>query len=185
MAEGAGQGHNPRIAKPQGRGPATRRINGGVRDPLKGWTREDAALTDTFSLQDSPVAGTGLGLQVVEVVQAGLAAQVAGAVDDGLDAHGAAVFEVLLDAGVPVEHVEQDVAVVAAVDGGAERADGVAAYPAAEDDFDVVESAEVEVVGDEGFEEAAGVAGCVEYDGAGDLDLAQPDLFLADADRRV
>jgi hypothetical protein len=33
----------------------------GVRDPLKGWTREDAALTDTFSLEDPPVAGSGLG----------------------------------------------------------------------------------------------------------------------------
>jgi hypothetical protein len=39
-----------------------------VRDPLKGWTREDAALTDTFSFQDSAVAGTGFGLEVVEVV---------------------------------------------------------------------------------------------------------------------
>jgi hypothetical protein len=47
-----------------------------VRDPLKGWTREDAARTDTFSLKDSAVAGTGLGLQVVEVAQPGLAAKV-------------------------------------------------------------------------------------------------------------
>lgn len=97
-------------------------------------------------------------------------------VDDGLDAHGAAVFEVLLDAGVAVEHVEDHAAVVAAVDGGAERAEGVAADASAEDDFDVVGSAEVEVVDDEGFEEAAGVPRLVEHDGAGDLDLAHRGL---------
>jgi hypothetical protein len=45
-----------------------------VRDPLIGWTRKHAALTDTFSLQDPPVAGTGLGLQVVEVGKPGVAA---------------------------------------------------------------------------------------------------------------
>jgi hypothetical protein len=45
-----------------------------VRDPRKGWTRKHTALTDTFSLQDSLVAGTGLGLQVVEIGQAGVAA---------------------------------------------------------------------------------------------------------------
>jgi hypothetical protein len=61
LAQGAGQGHDPRIAEPQGRGPQSHRVNGRVRDPLKGWTREDAALTDTFSLEDPPVAGSGLG----------------------------------------------------------------------------------------------------------------------------
>src|SRR6266508_2145074 len=105
-------------------------------------------------------------------MQPGVEAQVAGAVDDGLDAHGAAVFEVLLDPRVPVEHVEQDTAVVAAVDRGAEGAQGVAAHPPAEDDFHVVWAAQVEVVHDERLEEAAGVPWCVEDDGAGDLDLA-------------
>jgi hypothetical protein len=105
-----------------------------VRDPLKGWTGEDAALPDRFSIRDSPFSGTGLGLQVVEVGQAGVAAQVAGVVDDGHDAHRAAVFEVLLDAGVPVEDVEQLAAVVAAVDRAAEGAEGAAADSSAEDD---------------------------------------------------
>jgi hypothetical protein len=50
-----------------------------VRDPLKGWTREDGALAGTFSVQDTAVAGTGLALQFGEVGQAGVAAQVAGA----------------------------------------------------------------------------------------------------------
>jgi hypothetical protein len=147
----------------------------GVLRPA-GWTRKDAALTDTFSLQDPPVAGTGLGLQVVEVGKPGVAAQVAGGIDDGFDAHGAAVFEVLLDAGVAVEHVDEHAAVVAAVDGGAEGADGVAADPPAEDDLHVVGAAEVEVVGDQRLEEPAGVAGRVEDDGAGDLDLAHGGL---------
>jgi hypothetical protein len=73
---------------------------------------------------------------------------------------------------VAVEDLDEHATVVAAVDGGPEGADGVAADPAAEDDLDVVGPAEVEVVDDEGFEEAAGMSGRVEDDGAGDLDLA-------------
>jgi hypothetical protein len=52
-----------------------------VRDPLKGWTREDATLADAFSIQQSAVGGTGLGLQLVEVVQAALTGQVVGVVE--------------------------------------------------------------------------------------------------------
>jgi hypothetical protein len=115
-------------------------------------------------------------LEVVEVGQPGVAAQVAGGVTDGFDAHGAAVFAVLLAAGVAVEHVDEHAAVVAAVDGGAEGADGVAADPAAEDDLHVVGAAEVEVVDDQRLEEAAGMPGRVEHDGAGDLDLAHGGL---------
>jgi hypothetical protein len=47
-----------------------------VCDPLKGWTRQDAALADPFSIEQPAVDGTGFGLQVVEVAQAALAAQV-------------------------------------------------------------------------------------------------------------
>ena len=90
-----------------------RRIDGGVRDPLEGWARKDTALADPFSMQDPLIAGTTLGLEFLEIRQAGLAAQVAGTVDDGFDPHGAAVFEVLLDPGVFVEHVDDHPAVVA------------------------------------------------------------------------
>jgi hypothetical protein len=128
-----------------------------VRDPLKGWTRKRAALADTFSIQDGAVACTGLGLQLVEVGQPGVAAQVAGGVDDGFDAHRPAVFEVLLDPRVLVEDVDDHALVVAPVDGGSEGAGGVAADLAAEDDLHVGGPAKVEVVGDERFEEAAGV----------------------------
>jgi hypothetical protein len=68
-----------------------------VRDPLKGWTREDAALADPFSIEQATVDRTGLGLQGAEVVQAALAAQVVGVVDDGLDAQGTAVRRVAPD----------------------------------------------------------------------------------------
>jgi hypothetical protein len=81
------------------------RGHGGVRDPLKGWTRKDAALADAFSIKQSAVGGTGLGLHGVEVVQATLAAQVIGVVDHGLDPQRPAVFEVLLDPGMLVEGV--------------------------------------------------------------------------------
>ena len=49
-AQGAGQGLDPRVAEPQGRGPPAILGEGGVCDPLNGWTRKDAALTDTFSI---------------------------------------------------------------------------------------------------------------------------------------
>ena len=58
--EGAGQGLDPRVAEPQGWGPPTVH-QGRSRDPLKGWTRKDAALTDMFMIQQSAVDVTGLG----------------------------------------------------------------------------------------------------------------------------
>jgi hypothetical protein len=91
----------------------------------------------------------------------------------GLDAHRAAVFEVLLDARVLIEDIDDHAAVVAAVDGGAENPFRVFAYPACEVDFDVVRSAEVEVVGDQGFEESAGVPGCVEDEGLRDISICR------------
>ena len=69
---------DPRVAEPQGWGPPPLHGEGGLRDPLKGWTRKDAALADTFSIEQSAVDGTGFGLQFGEVVQAALAAQVVG-----------------------------------------------------------------------------------------------------------
>src|SRR6266536_1842538 len=134
------------------------RVCAGVRDPLKGWARKDGALAGTFGFQYAPAGGAGFGPELVQVGQAGVAPQVAGGVDDGLDPHRPPVFEVLLDPRMLVEHVDDDAAVVAAVDRGAEGAGGVAADPAGEDDLDVVRAADVEVVGDQGLEEPAGVA---------------------------
>lgn len=86
-------------------------------DPLKGWTRQDAVLTDPFGMKDPMVC----------------------------------------------RHVPWT---------GARRGcAGVPAYPAAEDDFHIVRTTDVEVVGNEGFEEPAGEPRCLEHDGARDLDL--------------
>jgi hypothetical protein len=74
--------------------------------------------------------------------------------------------EVGLDAGVPVEGVD-DHAVVVAVDGCAEDAFGDAADLAVEDDLHVVGAADVEIVGGEGFEERAGMPRGSEGDGLG------------------
>jgi len=73
------------------------------------------------SLQHPAVDVTGRGGQLAEVLDAAQHADVAGVVDDGLDPQRPAVFEVGLDAGVPVEGVDHD-AVVVPVDGGAEHA---------------------------------------------------------------
>ena len=68
-----------------------------MRDPLKGWTRKDAALADAFSIEQAMVDGTGFGLQFGQVRQPTQTAQVAGVVEDGLDAQRAPVRRVAPD----------------------------------------------------------------------------------------
>jgi len=87
--EGAGQGLDPRVAEPQGWGPPPVH-QGRSRDPLKGWTRKDAALTDMFMIQQSAVHVTGLRLQLWQMHQAAFHPEVGGVVDHGLDSEGAA-----------------------------------------------------------------------------------------------
>ena len=129
-----------------------------MRDPLEGWTREDAALADPLILEQPGVDATGFGLQVVEVVQPAGVAEVVRVVDHGLDAQGAAFLEVLLDPGVLVLGVDGDVD-AAGDDCGGERSRGVGADRAAEDELDLVGPAEVEVVAQQGVEERPAVAG--------------------------
>src|SRR6266542_267538 len=124
-----------------------------------------------LSVQQPLVDRTGLGLQVVQVGQQTLAADVVGVVDHGLDAHSPAVLEVLLGPGVLVEHVDGHTLGVP-VDGGLEHPAGLTAAPAPEDELHVLGAAKVEVVGHQGLEEGSGVAGGVQHDGAGRLDLA-------------
>src|SRR6266516_5816260 len=173
--QGAGQGHDPGLAEPQGRGPPAILGEGGLCDPLDGWARKDAVLAGTHSLQQPVVDVMGLGGQFGEVFQAAQDADVVGVVDDGLDPQRPAVFEVSLDAGVPVEGVD-DHAVVVPVDGGAEHALGDAADLPVEDDLRVVRAADVQVAGGQGVEERPGVPGGGEGDGLGDLDLAHGDV---------
>src|SRR5206468_6701277 len=123
--------------------------------------RKDAALAGTFSVQQALVDRTRPGLELIKVTQAPLAAEVTRRVDDGLDPQGAAVFQILLDAGVLVEGVDGDLG-AAGDDLGLELAAGgalTAADLAVEDDLDGVRTAEVEVVGDQRLKEAARIAG--------------------------
>ena len=60
--QGAEQGHDPRVAEPQGWGPPAVGGDRRLRDPLKGWARKDTALPDTFSIEQAAVDVTGFGL---------------------------------------------------------------------------------------------------------------------------
>ena len=89
--QGAGLGHDPGLAEPQGRGPPAILGEGGLCGPLNGWARKDAVLAGTHSLHQLAVDVTGLGGQLAEVLQAAQDADVVGVVDDGLDPQGPAV----------------------------------------------------------------------------------------------
>ena len=165
---------------PKSRGPPPVRVGGGVRDPLKGWAREDGALAGAFSFQYAVAGSACLGLKLIQIVEAGVAAQVAGGVDDGLDPHRPAVFEVLPDPRMLVKQVGHHAATVRAgdrpVDGSAEHAGGAAADVAVKDDPGVGGAADIQVVSDQGLEERPGPAGGIEHQGAGDPGLAHGDL---------
>jgi hypothetical protein len=81
-AQGAGQGHDPRVAEPQGRGPPAV-LDGWPRDPLKGWARKDTTLADTESVDHPAVHVTPAGEQFVQVLQAAGHPEIARVVDDG------------------------------------------------------------------------------------------------------
>src|SRR6266540_3134894 len=98
-----------------------------------------------------------------------------GGVADGLHPDRPAFFQVLLDAGVPVDHVDGDVH-AAGDDPGREAAVGVGADAPVEDERDLVGPAGAEVVGHQRLEERPGAAGLVKDQGAGDLDLAHRQL---------
>jgi len=66
-----------------------------VRDPLKDWSRKDAALAGTFSVQQALIDRTRPGLKIVQVVQAALAAQVAWRIDDRFDPQRPSIFVVI------------------------------------------------------------------------------------------
>jgi hypothetical protein len=66
--QGAGQGLDPRIAEPSGRGPPPIHRGGWVRDPLEGWARKDTALADPLSIEQTAVDRTGAGVKFGQVV---------------------------------------------------------------------------------------------------------------------
>ena len=82
-AQGADQGHDPRVAEPQGWGPPTV-LEGWSRDPLKGWARKDTALADTESIDHATVDVTGLGEDFGQVLKSARHPEITGVVDDGL-----------------------------------------------------------------------------------------------------
>jgi hypothetical protein len=51
--QGGDQGHDPRVAEPQGRGPPAVGGDRRQRDPLKGWARKDTTLAGALSIKRS------------------------------------------------------------------------------------------------------------------------------------
>src|SRR5215213_615666 len=59
-------------------------LEGGSRDPLKGWARQDTALADPESIDHPPVDVTGLRQDFRQTLQAPGHPEITGVVDDGL-----------------------------------------------------------------------------------------------------
>jgi hypothetical protein len=102
-------------------------------------------------VQQAGVDRTCLGLQFGQVAELPVAAQVAQRIDDRFDAQRDAVFQILLQPGVLVEHVEGDqiaVPVDLGLDPAARRRDRGTAEPlaAAEQQLDVLRAAQVHVL---------------------------------------
>src|SRR6478752_2316587 len=169
--ESAGQGHDPRVAEPQGWGPPTVH-EGRPRDPLKGWTRKDTTLTDPFSIQQPAVHGTGLDDKFVQMDDPAQHPEIGRVVDHRFDPQRPTQLEILLDPGMLVPGVDRDID-TPGDDAGSEDAGRRAGPgdPAAEDQFHLLRPAQVQVVRDERFEERPTVAGPVEHHRAGHLDL--------------
>src|SRR6266571_2897769 len=154
----AGQGLDPRVAEPQGRRPSAILGEGGLCDPLKGWTRKAAsALADTYSLHQPGVAVTGSSLQFGQVVQAAPAAQVSSVVANRFHPDGAVFLQVALDPRVAEREVHGDL-VGAVQQPGTERAGRPGGDLAAEDDLDVLGTAQVHVPGQQLLEAGPGPA---------------------------
>src|SRR6185312_3503882 len=154
-AQRADQGHDPRVAEPQGWGPPTV-LEGGSRGPLKGWARKDTALADPESIDHATVDVTGLDEDFRQMLQAAGHPEIGGVVDDGLDAKRPPALEVGLHPGVAEVGVEGDL-VPGAQQPGPVAVRGRGADPAAEHDLHLFGAADVEVVGAQRLEEPAGM----------------------------
>jgi hypothetical protein len=181
--QGADQGHDPRVAEPQGRGPPAIGGHRWQRDPLKGWARKDKTLADAFSIHQTAVACTGLILQFVQVLQAGEVPQVPWGVDHGLNAQRPSFLEILLDPGVLVEHVHGRV-YAAGHNPGGEAGLGVRADPPVEDQRYLIGATNPQVVLDQGFEERPSASWGVKDQGAGDL-AAKKAMWTGSTNRPV
>ena len=133
---------------------------------------------DTFSIQQTPVASTRLGGQLIEMTQAPWATQIVGTVDDGLDPQRAAVLEILLDPGMLEMGVEGDLHAAGDHPGSEWAAPGDRAPFAGAfvDELEGIGAADIQVIADEGIGESAGLARLGEAERAGDLDLRHGQL---------
>src|SRR5690349_23609462 len=173
-AQGADQGHDPRVAAAQGWGPPTV-LEGGSRGPLKGWARKDTALADPESIDHATVDVTGLRKDFRQMLQTAGHPEIGSVVDHGLDPECPPALEVGLHPGMPEVRVEGDL-VAAAQQPGPGPVRGWGADPAAEHNLHLLRAADVQVVGAQRLEEPTSMPRRGEHDGARDLDLAHGDV---------
>ena len=147
----------------------------GQCDPLKERGRNGTALAGTLNGKQTTIGSASLGLEFRQVMQSSLAAEIGRRIAHRFDAQGTPFFEVLLDPRVLVEDVDDDVHATRDHP-GRKRAVGVGSDPTTEDQLHFVGAAQIEVVGNECLEEAAGPSGCIEHQGARDFDLAHREL---------
>jgi hypothetical protein len=158
------------LARGMTRGSPKRRLgpptiaDGWSRDPLRGWARKDAALTDTESIDYATVDVTGLARDSSSCSSRRRTPRSPVSLMTVSMRNAQPQLRLGLNPAAPEVGVEGDL-VTAAQQPGAITAHGSGGDPAAEDDLHLLRSADIEVVGAQRIEKSPGMARCVEDDG--------------------
>ena len=169
--EGAGEGHGAWVPESERSGSLVLPCVGLV-DALEERRADGTALAGTLCLEHPGVDRSGDRDQFGDMLEAGENSDIGQLLDDRLDAECFSVCQVLLDAGVLVGEVDVDLGALGEHPGAGGVFEGSAATSAGEDDPEGLGATEVDVVSDEGLEEAAGPLRLVQHQGPGHLDLA-------------